>query len=224
VDSYLAYCGRIKIDPFGITILEIGPGSTNSTGYEIVARIEGDYIGYDPYCCFDPENDRKIFLEILERYELPADNLALKVSRISNMKQLKNQSVDLILSYSVLEHVKELPELFGELKRVLKKDGHMIHFVDYRDHFFKYPLHFLQFSDKTWDMLFNPGDLPRYRLDDHLTLFHDYGFFIEVLDKEFDHYEYEKIKNHIFRRFKDYHEERVSVLKAALIARHSGIQ
>ena len=35
----------------------------------------------------------------------------------------------------------------------------MLHVVDYRDHFFKYPLHFLQFSQNTWRRFLNPGRL-----------------------------------------------------------------
>src|SRR5688572_27260527 len=40
-----------------------------------------------------------------------------------------DQSIDLIFSSNVLEHVVQRPELFEEMRRVLKVDGRMVHVV-----------------------------------------------------------------------------------------------
>ena len=75
--------------------------------------------------------------------------------------------MDVVLSNSVLEHVQDLPALFAELARILAPGGVMLHRVDYRDHFFKYPFHFLLYPRWVWNWFLNPGDLPRWRYDDH---------------------------------------------------------
>lgn len=42
---------------------------------------------------------------------------------------LSNDSVDLVFSWTVLEHVPSLPPMFAEMARVVKPDGLMIHVV-----------------------------------------------------------------------------------------------
>ena len=119
------------------------------------------------------------------------------VRRIKELKIIEDQSIDLILSNSVLEHVLEPQELFSELKRVLKNNGVMLHIVDYRDHFFKYPYHFLQFSKKIWNRFFNPGDLPVWRLDDYLQIIKELDLSIQILDQQVDKDSFEIIKPYI---------------------------
>lgn len=51
---------------------------------------------------------------------------------------LPDGSVDLIISKSVLEHVQlaHVPILLAEARRVLSRDGHMVHIIDLRDHLY----------------------------------------------------------------------------------------
>ena len=109
-----------------------------------------------------------------------------KTSRIRELAGLDSASADIIVSNSVLEHVRDPLDLFRECLRVLAPGGIMLHQVDYRDHFFKYPFHFLTFSKALWDNLLDPGDLPRLRLDDHLLALRISGFECEVLKQETD--------------------------------------
>jgi SAM-dependent methyltransferase len=108
------------------------------------------------------------------------------VDRVRNLDALETASVDLIVSNSVLEHVADPADCFRQCHRVLAPGGAMLHRVDYRDHFFKYPFHFLTFSQTTWDNFLSPGDLPRHRLDDHLAALSRAGFTAEVLEREAD--------------------------------------
>jgi SAM-dependent methyltransferase len=61
--------------------------------------------------------------------------------------------VDLILSASVLEHLRNPEAVMAECARILKPGGFMINVVDMRDHFFKYPLEMLKYPDWGWRLL-----------------------------------------------------------------------
>ena len=91
----------------------------------------------------------------------------------------------------------------------------MLHIVDYRDHFFKYPLHFLQFSARTWRRFLDPGDLPRWRLSHHLMALDRAGFDTRVMRQEEDAREFERIRFHISPDF-DLEDPRLGVLNAVL--------
>jgi SAM-dependent methyltransferase len=122
---------------------------------------------------------------------------------------------DVILSHSVLEHVAGLSTLFAQMSAVLADGGVMLHIVDYRDHFFKYPLHFLQFSRWTWQHLLNPGDLPRWRLGDHKAALERAGFKLRVIQQEEDAGQLARIRPHISSDF-DLNDPSLGVLCAVL--------
>ncbi len=178
VDLYWKYCRQAELDPVEKTILEIGTGSTNGTAYEILGR-GGHCIAYDPYVPLNSRKDEEVFAgQIAERHPALDRKRAL---RVYALKDLPESSIDLVLSHSVLEHVKDLDQLLLDLIPVLKAEACMLHIVDYRDHFFKYPFHFLQFSPSTWYSYLDPGDLSRARIGDHLRTFARHGFRTEVL-------------------------------------------
>lgn len=226
VDSYFKYCSKIGVRILNKTVLEIGVGATNGTGYEIIARHDGGY-----YWCYEPfeslnANLDKIFLsEISKHFHKSEISLKDKVERVRNIEELKPKSIDLIFSNAVLEHVTDLPNLIAKLHRVLKDDGAMIHLVDYGDHFRKYPYHFLQFSEKIWNLFLNPGDLPRYRLYHHLEICEQNGFLVTVIEKKSDYVAFSKIKNHIHNEFRRLHgnNDLLAVNFAVIAARKSEI-
>jgi SAM-dependent methyltransferase len=80
--------------------------------------------------------------------------------------------VDIVLSNSVLEHVDDMAGAVAELARVTAPGGQHFHFVDLRDHFFKYPFEMLCYSERTWRRFLNPGsNLNRLRVWDYERLF-----------------------------------------------------
>lgn len=202
VDSYFKYSRKMDISLLNQAMLEIGTGATNATGYEIMARLGGGhYWGYEPIVALDDNLDRKILMEVAKRFYKSEMSLNNKVYRLRNIKKIKTKSINMVFSNSVLEHVTDLSSLLFELHRVLRDDGCMIHLVDYRDHFFKYPYHFLQFSEKVWNSFLNPGDLPRYQLCDHLEAFNQNGFSVTTIEKKCDDEAYSKIKDKIHPKF-----------------------
>ena len=203
---------RIPPDP---VILEIGSGATNSVGYALaqggLAGSTGRVLLHEPYAELDREADER------HRAGLAA-GVYQRVERISTLAGVDAGSVDLILSHSVLEHLRDPAATIAELERVLAPSGVMLHVVDYRDHFFKYPFHFLLFSRASWERWLDPGDLPRWRLGDHLRMLRDRGLRADVLDTESLPREFAQVRERIHPDF-DRADPNVAVARATLLVR-----
>ena len=79
---------------------------------------------------------------------------------------------DLIVSNSVYEHLDDVEEITRALAALTKPDGLQIHFVDLRDHFFKYPFEMLCYSETAWRRWLNPSsNHNRYRVWDYRQVF-----------------------------------------------------
>jgi SAM-dependent methyltransferase len=156
-------------------------------------------------------------LRVAARHNCSTSRLSTQVCRVRQLNAIEGGSIDLILSGSVLEHVSDPLALFAQLRRLLVPGGAMLHIVDYRDHFFKYPYHFLQFRKATWNRWLNPGDLPVWRLYDHLDQLKAAGFSTRVLAESRDREAYAAIAAHVSS---DYNrdDERLQATFAALWA------
>ncbi len=204
-DQYLAP----KLDaawPQDRRILEVGIGATNSSAYEVAARGAASAVALEPFVPLDPALDVTLLAECAGRHHLTATALARKVQRRTSLDAQPDASIDLILSNSVLEHVGDMDALSRDLRRVLAPGGAMLHLVDYRDHFFCYPYHHLLWSDATWERWLNPGDLPRWRLGDHLACFERHGFAVETLRASPLRADFEKVRRRIHPRFAGHDE------------------
>ena len=82
------------------------------------------------------------------------------------------EPVDIVLSNSVYEHLDDVEGITQALAETTKPDGIQIHYVDLRDHFFKYPFEMLRFSESTWRKWLNPSsNHNRYRLWNYRNVF-----------------------------------------------------
>jgi hypothetical protein len=82
--------------------------------------------------------------------------------------------VDVVLSTSVFEHVDDPSGNVQAVKRLTRSDGLHIHFVDLRDHFFRYPFEMLHYSERTWRRWLNPtSNHNRYRLWNYRRVFQE---------------------------------------------------
>jgi len=164
----------------GTRAAELGCGASNGTGHEWVARFGGAWTGVEPFVLLDMDLDARMAERARLRHPY---GLSGEVRRVRELSHFDGESLDVVISNSVLEHVRDPLGLFRECHRVLVPGGIMLHQVDYRDHFFKYPFQFLTFSQAVWDNLLDPGDLPRLRLDDHLAALGWAGFEARVLER-----------------------------------------
>ncbi len=215
VDNFEKYLNLKNVSIKGKTILEIGTGISNSTGYEIMARGAAKYFAYEPYMKCDSQIDDQLFQQIKKDYPTLRKKC---VSRLINLSDVRRNAIDILLSQSVLEHVNNVEQLITELKPLLSQSGCMLHVVDYRDHFFKYPYHFLQFSKKNWNLFLNPGDLERLRINQHIRQFEKAGFKVDVLHTETDTENFEKIKPYLHDDYKN-NDKINSVIHGVLFVR-----
>jgi len=190
-----------------LRILEIGAGTTNTVGLLLAEKLKCKVNVYDPFVEFDDITDRNNKIKYLIKPQ--TEQLVNRISK------LDTQKYHLILSNSVLEHVENPELLFHDLKNVLSIDGKMLHIVDYRDHFFKYPYFFLMFSDKIWNKWLNPGDLFRWRLDDHILLVDKTNLKIKIIYKKTELDKLKQINHKIIKKF--YSKKDWEVLEAVLI-------
>ena len=99
---------------------------------------------------------------------------------LRSLRGLPNDSVDMIFSQSVLEHVRkqDFDETLSQCRRVLKADGAFSNHVDLKDHLGG-GLNNLRFSEKTWESdLFSRSGFytNRIRMTDMLRRFEAAGF------------------------------------------------
>jgi SAM-dependent methyltransferase len=201
--------------PSAPTILEIGSGATNAVGYALAAHPlagpEARVVLFEPFAPLDAAADSRA------RASVPPEVLA-RVRRVASLADLPAGCIDLVVSYSVLEHVRDPGATFAALRRVLAPGGLMLHAVDYRDHFFKYPYHFLLFSRSAWERWLDPGDLPRWRLKDHVEMLGAAGFSVETVEATTLAPEFEAVRGALHREF-DATDASVAVAQALLLAR-----
>ncbi len=215
-EAYVADLGRQGVSVAGKRVLEIGSGAANGAGYALAAMGAAKVVCHEPYVAFDVGLDARHLGGLVPRF--PKVKFSV-VDRVKTLDSLAPGSIDVVVSNSVLEHVADPPALFASLARLLAPGGVMLHRVDYRDHFFKYPYHFLLFSKRTWNWFLNPGDLPRWRLDDHLAALAGAGFTTTVLEADSDPEAFATIAGRLHPDFQDRDMDMLAVTRAVLLGR-----
>jgi SAM-dependent methyltransferase len=159
----------------GARLVEIGPG--HSLGVALSLLLAGaahvDTVDTVRYAASQP--DPRSFTELWRRATEaglvdatddaePEAELARASSRLEyqvvdgrNRWPFPEQSKDIVYSFSVLEHVRDLRGLLEESARVLRPGGLSIHTIDLRDHYNLGPgenwLEFLEFEDRQWERM-----------------------------------------------------------------------
>jgi SAM-dependent methyltransferase len=91
------------------------------------------------------------------------------------------QRYDLVISNSVYEHLEDAEGVTRALARWTTPSGVHIHFVDLRDHYFKYPFEMLRYSEETWRRWLNPvSNLNRLRMWDYRRIFESHFRRVEI--------------------------------------------
>lgn len=184
----------------GKTVLELGPG--DSIASAIIAASYGAHaIMVDAGRFVREEIPPYLDLaRVLTENKLPAElSDCLDIDEILNccsakymtdglesLRQIEDESVDLIFSQAVLEHVRrhEFLETIQECRRILKPGGICSHQVDLRDHLGG-GLNNLLFREKVWESEFFAKSgfyTNRIRYSQMLDLFKRGGFQVQVTD------------------------------------------
>jgi len=210
VDRYLGIIGRINHSIIGKRVLVFGYGGRFAVGVKLLERGAGHVI----LCDHLPSMDQERNLQLLPQYEkyLQLDRqdvtpqpqfITLLHGDIRDVKVLEGiGKADLVLSTSVFEHLADVPGITASLTNVTQPKGMHVHFIDLRDHFFKYPFEMLTYSEGIWRSLLNPtSNLNRLRMPEYQKQFekHFRRVDISVLARKPD--EYDKVKRRIRREF-----------------------
>jgi len=217
-------------------ILEIGPGNFLINGLIYLSHGARKVYLIDKYKhLFWDQHDiafHKIIIDKIARSNMPYSREALKaiifeenavkfdrekiIFKQEDVKHLslESDSIDIIFSNAVLEHVPRLKEAVDEMRRVLKPGGIGVHEIDLRDHFSNdNPLKLLSYPDWLWIMMTSnrPGFTNRLRFTDYIDLFNKAHFTIE---KHYIQLEYEgdlsEIK--INKKFQKYSADNLKIL------------
>lgn len=112
------------------------------------------------------------------------------------------QRYDLVISSSVYEHVHDPEGITRALISWTTPAGQHIHFVDLRDHFFKYPFEMLCYRDETWRRWLNPtSNHNRLRVWDYRNIFESHFGEVQIQVLERDEPAFERTRNRIRPEF-----------------------
>ena len=167
----------------GKRILVFGYGGRFAVGVELLRRGAAHVVLCDHFVLLDKERNLELIPEYAD-YLLPEkDDVKPRPEFITLLhgdireQVIQNQisEVDLVLSTSVYEHLDDVDGITQALAKLTAPDGAQLHFVDLRDHYFKYPFEMLKFSDAVWRNFLNPtSNLNRFRLANYQQVFDKY--------------------------------------------------
>jgi hypothetical protein len=220
----LSGCGRSF---HGKRVLVFGYGGRFDLGFGLLKEGAAQVILCDKYARPDEVHNRSMFAAEEKYFLVEKQGLRPRPEWMtlleSDIREVwasgAIEPVDIVLSSSVYEHLDDVTGITRALAGLTKPDGTQIHFVDLRDHFFKYPFEMLRFSENLWRGWLNPSsNHNRYRLWDYRRVFAScFGQVkIEVLAREVE--AFEKVKPHLRREFVSGDPEQDAVTLIQVIA------
>jgi SAM-dependent methyltransferase len=157
----------------GKRVLVFGYGGRFDIGFGLLKAGAAHVILCDKYAPPDEVHNQRVFASEEKYFFMEKEGLrprpewiTLLEADIRDAQETKQiEPVDFVISSSVYEHVDDVEGITRALANLTKPDGLHIHYVDLRDHYFKYPFEMLRFSEHTWRTWLNPStNHNRYRL------------------------------------------------------------
>jgi hypothetical protein len=180
VDQYVRTLSKYDKTIAGQRVLVFGYGGRFAVGVELLKRGASHVILCDHFVLLDKERNRELLPLYGEYLVAQDDEVKPKPEYITllhgdvreRLVQSEITEVDYVLSTSVFEHLDDVSGITAALARLTAPQGCQLHFVDLRDHYFKYPFEMLTVSEKIWKNLLNPSsNLNRFRLNDYKKIF-----------------------------------------------------
>ena len=175
--KYTSVLSKANISIMGKHILIFGYGGNYGTACALLKSGASHVTLIDLFA--PPNNPRN--LELMEEYSQYLQQTGEKIHPNPEYISLahgdicdtsKDIRVDIVLSNSVYEHLDGVEAITQALASCTAADGTQLHFVNLRDHYFKYPFKMLTFSEKVWRTWLNPtSNLNRYRIWDYQRVF-----------------------------------------------------
>ncbi len=180
----------------GLDVLILGYGGRFGLALELLRHGARHVVLLDPYAVPDHVANRALrsrgepYLEIRGgRAEPDPRWITLVHEGVERYAERGGSPVDLVLSSSVLEHLEDPETVTSALASITRPEGYNLHYIDLRDHFFRYPFEMLTFSESTWRRYLNPpSNLNRWRMWEYEALFRRYfsEVLCEVIERDVD--------------------------------------
>lgn len=199
VDQYIKGLAKYGKTIKGKRILVFGYGGRFSVAVELLKQGAAHVVLCDHFVLIDKERNLELFpsygdyLSLVDGEVKPRPEfITLLHGDIRNVElQSRILEVDCVLSTSVFEHLDDVDGITFSLAKITVPSGFHLHFVDLRDHYFKFPFEMLTFSEKVWRNFLNPtSNLNRYRLPSYQNIFEKYfkNIRIDVLARQEDEF------------------------------------
>jgi len=165
---------------WGKRVLVLGYGGRFDVGFSLLKEGASHVILCDKYAPPDEPHNLRLFGGEEKYFVVEKSGLRPRKEWITLLQtdirdvQAKGEieAVDIVLSSSVYEHLDDVEGITRALADLTKPDGLQVHYVDLRDHFFKYPFEMLRFSESIWCTWLNPSsNHNRYRLWNYRNAF-----------------------------------------------------
>jgi len=179
-ERYVTALAAQGISIAGRRVLVFGYGGRFAVGVDLLKRGAAHVVLCDHFVLLDAERNRELlpayasFLQVKQAEVQPRSEFITLLHGDIREESIQRQvlHVDIVLSTSVFEHLDDVPGITQALSQLTAPNGIHLHFVDLRDHFFKYPFEMLKFSESIWKHFLNPtSNLNRYRLKDYMSVF-----------------------------------------------------
>lgn len=180
VDRYVQILNPLGVNLKGKRVLVFGYGGRFAVGVELLKHGAAHVVLCDHFVLLDHERNLELlpnygdYLEIQNGDVKPRPEFITLLHGDIREETLKTQisQVDCVLSTSVYEHLGDVEGITSALADLTSVQGIHLHFVDLRDHYFKYPFEMLAYSSWAWKSFLNPtSNLNRFRLMDYKRIF-----------------------------------------------------
>lgn len=166
----------------GKRVLVFGYGGRFDIGLALLEAGAGFVILCEKYAKPDENHNRILLDEHAAHLSLDhglvrprPEHMTLLQADIRDISPEQCPLCDVVISNSVYEHLDDVDGITRALASLTKPDGIHVHFVDLRDHYFKYPFEMLKFSKQIWYGWLNPtSNHNRFRLWDYRKVFDSY--------------------------------------------------
>ena len=158
VKRYVEVLAERRLSFQGKRVLVFGYGGRFDIGFGLLREGAAHVILCDKYAPPDEAHNLRTFASEEKYFVVENEGLRPRPEWITLLEAdiravdvtREIEPVDIVISSSVYEHVDDVEGITRALAGLTKPDGLQIHYVDLRDHFFKYPFEMLRFSESAW--------------------------------------------------------------------------
>ena len=208
-------------------VLVFGYGGRFDIGLMILREGARHVILCDRYAPPDEVHNQRMFSAEDKYFHFESNGLRPRKEWLTlleeDVRHVQIEPVDIVLSSSVYEHVEDVEGITRALAAHTKPDGIHVHYIDLRDHFFKYPFEMLRFSESTWRNWLNPSsNHNRYRLWNYRKVFEAFFEKVDIRILTSEEASFRKIQPHILPGFVSGNEEEDAAATIRVVASKPG--